>query len=181
MGWWDGDATVSDVKIITLDPGRWEEYRALRLQALRQDPAAFGTSYEEDVDQPEVHWRDRLELAQRKIEHITLFAEIEGALMGMLGVYRPARIKTGHVGTVYSVYVDPAVRGRGVGRQLMQALLDEVRRIPQIEKLELTVNVENPAALALYRHFGFEVAGTFHRSLKVGDRYYDEYLMEKLL
>ena len=134
---------VSDVAIITLDPVRWAEYRDLRLQALRQDPAAFGTSYEEDVDRPEAHWRERLKWAQRKVEHVTLFAEIDGKLVGMLGVYRPAKDQDRARRTVYSVYVDPAVRGREVGRQLMQALLDEVRRIPEIEKLELTVNVEN--------------------------------------
>jgi len=172
---------VNDVAIITLDPERWEEYRALRLQALRQDASSFGSSYEENVDHPEDFWRGRLEEAQRKVETVTLFAEVDGRLVGMLGAHRALRLKTRHVATVYGVYVDPAVRGQGVGRQLMQALLDEIGRIPEIEKLELTVNTENPAALALYRRFGFEVAGTFHRSLKVGDRYYNEYLMEKLL
>jgi len=172
---------MSEVRIITLDVERWAEYRALRLQGLRGDPASFGSSYEENVDQPEAFWRGRLEDAQRKVENITLFAEIDGQLVGMMGIYRPDRIKTRHVGTVYGVYVDPVARGRGIARQLMQALLDEVHMIPEIEKLELTVNTENSAALALYRRFGFEVIGTFQRSLKIGDRYYDEYLMEKLL
>lgn len=172
---------MSEVRIITLDPERWAEYRALRLQGLRHDPAAFGSSYEESVDQPEAFWRGRLEEARRKVENMTLFAEVDGQLMGTMGVYRPARLKTRHVGTVYGVYVDPAARGRGIARQLMRALLDEVHLNPEIEKLELTVNTENPAALALYRHFGFEVVGTYHRSLKIGERYYDEYLMENLL
>lgn len=172
---------MAEVRIITLDPARWAEFRALRLQALRDDPTAFGSSYEESLDEPEAFWRGRLEDAQRKVENITLFAEIDGRLVGMLGAFRRFRIKTKHVATVFGVYVDPAARGQGVARQLMQALLDEIALKPEIVKLELTVNTENPAALALYRHFGFAIIGTVHLGLKIGERYYDEYLMEKLL
>jgi RimJ/RimL family protein N-acetyltransferase len=172
---------MGEVRIITLDPERWAEFRELRLQALRGDPAAFGSSYEESREEPEAFWRGRLEDAQRKIENITLFAEIDGRLVGMMGMFRRVRIKTKHVATVFGVYVDPAARGRGIAGQLMQALLDEISLIPEIVKLELTVNTENPVALALYRRFGFEICGTAHRGLKIGERYYDEHQMEKLL
>ena len=172
---------MGEVRIVTLDPERWAEFRELRLQALRGDPTAFGSSYEESVEEPEAFWRGRLEDAQRKVENITLFAEADGRLVGMMGMFRRFRIKTKHVATVFGVYVDPAARGRGIARQLMQALLDEIACLPEIVKLELTVNTENPVALRLYRHFGFEIVGTVHLGLKIGERYYDEYLMEKLL
>ena len=172
---------MGEVRIVTLDPERWAEFRELRLQALRGDPTAFGSSYEESVEEPEAFWRGRLEDAQRKVENVTLFAEVDGRLVGMMGMFRRFRIKTKHVATVFGVYVDPAARGRGIARQLMQALLDEIARLPEIVKLELTVNTENPVALRLYRHFGFEIVGTVHLGLKIGERYYDEYLMEKLL
>lgn len=172
---------MSEVKIITLDPERWQEYRELRLRALREEPAAFGSSYEENVDNPEDHWRGRLEEAQRKVETITLFAEVDGRLVGMMGAHRVLRIKTRHVATVYGVYVDPAVRGQGIGGKLMQGLLDEIRLIPEIVKLNLSVNSEQGEALTLYRRFGFEIIGISHQEMKLGDRYYDSLLMEKLL
>ena len=134
---------MGEVRIVTLDPERWAEFRELRLQALRGDPTAFGSSYEESVEEPEAFWRGRLEDAQRKVENITLFAEADGRLVGMMGMFRRFRIKTKHVATVFGVYVDPAARGRGIARQLMQALLDEIACLPEIVKLELTVNTEN--------------------------------------
>lgn len=172
---------MSDVRIITLDPDRWQEYRDLRLRALREEPSAFGSSYEDNVDKPEADWRRRLEGAQRKTDEFLLFAEVDGRLVGMMGAYRDKGRKVAHIATVVGVYVDAAARGQGIGRRLMQALLDEIARVPQIEKLRLGVNTQRFAPLALYLKFGFEIVGTARHELKIGDTYCDEYLMEKLL
>ena len=47
--------------------------------------------------------------------------------------------------------------------------------------MQLSVNPEMRAAVALYRGAGFEVGGKAKRELKVGRRYYDMLLMEKFL
>ncbi len=63
----------------------------------------------------------------------------------------------------------------------MQALIEGLSRIPQIVKLRSGVNTEQDAAVGLYEKFGFEMIGTVKKELKIGDQYYDEYLMEKFL
>ncbi len=57
---------------------------------------------------------------------------------------------------VANVVVDPHYRGRGIGRALMEASLEHVRR-HRGEKVILQVGVENSAAQRLYRSLGFEV------------------------
>ena len=57
-----------------------------------------------------------------------------------------------------SLAVLPEYRGRGIGRQLLQTLIDEAA--PRTQALSLSVRDDNPAALRLYASCGFEkVAG----------------------
>ncbi|WP_277674608.1 GNAT family N-acetyltransferase, partial [Piscibacillus halophilus] len=51
----------------------------------------------------------------------------------------------------------------------------------QLHRLELTVIVENKAAVNLYKKMGFEIEGVKKDSLKLGERYVDEYYMAKLI
>jgi ribosomal protein S18 acetylase RimI-like enzyme len=57
------------------------------------------------------------------------------------------------------IYVDQALIGRGVGAVLMQASLDEARRMG-CDAMWLGVWERNERAQAFYRRWGFEVAGT---------------------
>ena len=50
-----------------------------------------------------------------------------------------------------------------------------------LHRLELTVKNDNEAGLALYKKMGFEIEGTKRHSLKVNDRFIDEFYMSKLL
>jgi len=55
------------------------------------------------------------------------------------------------------MWVLPALRGRGGGRMLMEAVI--AGRSPDVHKFELEVWPENEAAIGLYRKFGFEEEG----------------------
>lgn len=59
-------------------------------------------------------------------------------------------------GCIYMLGVDPDQRGKGVGKQVLLAGLRHLRS-KGIRIVELTVDSENEAALALYRSVGFEV------------------------
>lgn len=55
---------------------------------------------------------------------------------------------------IYSVAVDPMFRGRGVGRQLLDAAAAYARELG-LDTLSLEVHTTNRAALALYESYGF--------------------------
>jgi ribosomal protein S18 acetylase RimI-like enzyme len=57
------------------------------------------------------------------------------------------------------LYVSEQARGLGVGRALTQAVIDRATA-RGCRRVELDVNSENPAAMALYRSLGFDTGKT---------------------
>ena len=57
------------------------------------------------------------------------------------------------------ISVAPEAQGQGVGQALMAALCDWADRWGQVLRIELTVFVDNPRAIALYQRHGFRQEG----------------------
>lgn len=164
------------MKIYKLNSEEWQIYKNLRLEALRQVPAAFGASYEESVGRTDHEWREKLENPKSYI-----FVARDGDdYIGMAAAYQEQGEKMAHIGYVWGVYVRDAYRGQKMGKHLMQAVLDELKNNEEIEKVNLNVNVAQLAAVKLYESLGFQIAGTLHKEMKIGNEYVDEYVMEKI-
>jgi L-amino acid N-acyltransferase YncA len=80
-------------------------------------------------------------------------------------------------GFVLGMYVPPAMRGHGAGKALMQELIAQAKQLEGLEQLHLAVVTTNYAAYQLYLSLGFEVYGTMPHAMKMGEQYWDEYLM----
>lgn len=61
----------------------------------------------------------------------------------------------GRVARLYSLAVDPAARGRGIGARILDACADEARQ-RGFQEFRLEVAEANEPALALYGKAGFE-------------------------
>jgi GNAT superfamily N-acetyltransferase len=136
------------MKIVKLAPERWQEYRELRLEALKTDPEAFGASYESTLQRTAEWWIGRLQAARIDPNQTILFAEEDGRLLGMAGTYPEE--EAGCV-DVISMYVTPTARGKGIGRALLQSVTKEI----VAKEIRLCVNATLPAAVRLYQSFGF--------------------------
>lgn len=145
---------MSELQIVRLHPEQWMRYREIRLEALSQEPQAFGTTYENMLQEPPEFWRDRLMEAARAEKSWLLFAQAGDRLIGIIGAVYDETIATADV---ISVFVQKAERGKGVGKALMAEILSEIGKIKGIRKAALGVNQEQQAAVRLYRSFGFEV------------------------
>lgn len=77
-----------------------------------------------------------------------------GARVGHVGLALPGPT----VARVVRVIVDPELRGRGLGRQLMVAVMEQARGLG-VTTLTLNVVAENHRAIGLYRSLGFEDSG----------------------
>jgi L-amino acid N-acyltransferase YncA len=78
----------------------------------------------------------------------------------------------------HSVYVDPSARGRGVGRLLLDALIDSTERAG-IWTVQSGVFPENTASLALHQRAGFRTVGTRERVGQHYGRWRDVVLIER--
>ncbi|MBV6633009.1 MAG: GNAT family N-acetyltransferase [Alphaproteobacteria bacterium] len=144
------------------------DYRALRLEALEQDPAAFGATLEEDQAKSRPWFR-------RGLHEHTVFGAIDadGSLIASAGFVRGERLKQRHKATIYGLYVAPGHRGKGVARSLLQQLIASAEE-QGIEQLQISVVTDNTTAGTLYESLGFEAYGLEPQALKYKDRYYDE-------
>jgi L-amino acid N-acyltransferase YncA len=77
-----------------------------------------------------------------------------------------------------SVYVDPSAQGRGVGRALLEHLVDDTER-SGIWTLQAGVFPENAASLALHRRCGFRLVGTRERIGRLDGVWRDVVLLER--
>jgi len=172
---------MKNVSIISLHPTRWQEFKQLRLEALQQDASAFGSSYEEEIHYADEVWEKRLNTSFNQNGFMMLCSEFEGKLVGMMGSGWSQRVNTKHVATIYSVYVTTSMRGGGIGSQLLDSVLNNLAVISPIEKVNLTVTVDQTSAIKLYEKFGFQRIGIARKELKINGRYYDIIHMEKFL
>lgn len=148
-----------------------EAYRTLRLAVLEHDPAAFTSSAREERARPHGWWADRVASLGAPPGALlgASAAEDDGILVCVVGLVVSTRRHARHKGTLVGMAVDPGCRGRGVGRELVEALLDEAVG-QEVTQVVLGVTDENVAAERLYRSCGFTAWGLEPRALVVGGR-----------
>jgi len=149
-----------------------EAFRQLRRQALEREPYAFGEAAEEHQAQPLEAFTRRLAAARE--DDFVLGAFVDGDLVGTAGFARVQRVKRRHKGIVWGMYVDAGHRGRGVGRALLQALLERVRAVPDLQQVQLSVTASQTAARQLYESLGFVSYGREPAALHIGGEFIDE-------
>ena len=119
-------------------------------------------------------------LAERGPRHPVLVAEHEGQVVGWasLNRYNP-RAAYDHVAD-FSVYIERGWRGKGVGRQLLDRLIEQARAIG-FHKMVLAAMAHNDAGIKLYTRAGFTRVGIFHEQGQLDGKWVDVVIMEKLL
>ncbi|MBM7614402.1 arsinothricin resistance N-acetyltransferase ArsN1 family A [Alkaliphilus hydrothermalis] len=80
----------------------------------------------------------------------------------------------------FSIYIRRTMRGKGLGKLLLQALI-EVAPKENFHKLVLSTFVINEAGQRLYQSLGFREVGTYFKQGRVGDQWIDITIMEKIL
>ncbi|NTU47102.1 GNAT family N-acetyltransferase [Candidatus Roizmanbacteria bacterium] len=167
--------------ISTLASEEWTKYRDIRIESLQNEPTAFLSSPEEEEKLDEQIWINNLKKSSNQQGFTLLFAKDGNQVIGMVAGFWGGREKIKHIAHIYGTYVNPAYRGKGVGRLLMQAVIDKFKSIPEVEKVKIEVNAQNISAFTLYQKMGFKIIGKAEKELKINGVYYDEILMEQFV
>jgi putative acetyltransferase len=86
-------------------------------------------------------------------------AEVNGKAVGSITLHQPNNPRMAHAAGL-GMMVHPAYWGKGVGSQLMVAILELADNWLNLSRVDLEVNGDNSAGVRLYHKFGFEIEGT---------------------
>lgn len=143
--------------IAFLRPSDAAQYRELMLAAYTLAADAFTSTAEERAAEPESFWVRRI--ADPSGLGAALGAFEGDALVGTVAVEFSAKPKTRHKAHLIGMYVQPAARGTGAGRALVEAAIVHAQSREGVSVLQLTVTEGNEPAIRLYRAAGFEAFG----------------------
>lgn len=111
-------------------------------------------------------------------DHRFVAVDADDIVLGWVAV-SPTSSRAVYAGVVeHSVYVDPAARGRGVARLLLEALIASTEAAG-IWTIQSGVFPENTASLTLHQRVGFRVIGTRERVGRHHGRWRDVILLER--
>lgn len=137
----------------TLGPDDWRAWRSLRLAALAEAPAAFGSTLAEwtgDAD-TEQRWRSRLASVP-----LNVALTLDDAPAGMVSATAPGLDRAVHL---ISLWIAPFARGRGVSDAAIDYVLTWARAEHGVVTVALSVKADNVPAIRLYQRHGFADSG----------------------
>ncbi len=100
-------------------------------------------------------------------------------LVGAISCERDLRRKVRHVGHLVGTMVALDEQGKGIGRELLRALIERTSADGELRLLTLSVTASNLGAVRLYQRAGFTRYGTLPRAIRIGERFLDKDLMLK--
>ena len=140
------------------------------LRAYDDVPATFTATVAERESMALDFWRARVSEDDGAPERVYgAFSDDE--LVGVAGLRFRQRPRTRHKAWLFGMYVLPEHRGRGLGRELVDAVLRGARSRNGVELIQLTVSESNTAGRRLYESCGFETFGTEPMAIRVEERY----------
>ena len=122
-------------------------------------------------------WRERL--VEKREGTTSLVICARGEVVGHLSLYVYPEPRMRHAGH-FGMAVRDDWQGKGVGTKLLESAIDLADNWWGLTRLDLRVFVDNAAAIALYRKFGFEIEGTHEQFALRDGEYVDAYVMARL-
>jgi L-amino acid N-acyltransferase YncA len=158
---------MHDPVVRALTAADWPAVRGIYAEGIAGGDATFETAAPAWAD-----W-DRAHLAGHR-----LVATIDGRVVGWAAL-APVSARPAYAGVAEaSVYVAGAAAGRGVGRALLERLI-EGAEADGIWTVQAGIFPENAASLALHRRCGFRTVGVRERVGKLDGRWRDVVLLER--
>ena len=153
-----------------LVPADAADYRTLMLEGYERHPDAFTSSAAERAALPLTWWQSRLD-ASPQADQIVLGAFHGDRLVGAAGLQFEPREKARHKANLFGMYVAPASRQGGFGRELVAAALACAASREGVKLVQLTVTEGNVAAQRLYEQCGFVAFGVEPFAVALDARY----------
>ena len=126
----------------------------------------------------EIEYLDSLLEKIDKKMAVTLLIVSNGKVLGNSGIEMKDKIEA-HEG-VFGISISKELRGQGIGKKLMEAVIKEAEdNIPQLKLVTLGVHANNTVARKLYVELGFIEYGKLPEGIHYKGEYIDHIFMYK--
>ncbi len=161
-----------------LGKGDKQDYRSLRLEALRQSPESFESTFEEENEKSELFF-ERILTNQDK-NYLGFGAFINQKLVASVALKKEIQLKSRHRANIFQLYVQETSRNKNIGYRMVSQLIDTAfRTFTDLETIRLTLMQKSLAARCLYYKLGFSIYGLDSNFHKNGQEY-DQLILMRL-
>lgn len=158
---------ANNLIIEKMKPEDWEAVRSIYQEGLATGNATFETNVP--------GWQD---WDQNHLPHCRLVAKRKDQIVGWVAL-SPVSSRYVYKGVAeVSIYIAAAARGLGIGKTLLQALIEESERAG-IWTLQAGIFPENAASITLHKAYGFREVGYRERIGQMKGVWRDVILMER--
>ena len=140
---------MTELRTVAADD--WRVMRDIRLDALREAPYAFASTYDCEAAYPELTWQERAAAGNSILAYLPEYGPRPVGLVAAIELV-PGELE------LVSMWVRSEARGRQVGSALVEAIM-EYARGRQVPRVHLWVTESNQAARRLYERCGFTPTG----------------------
>ncbi|MDN4070343.1 GNAT family N-acetyltransferase [Paenibacillus vini] len=140
-------------------------------RAILSSESSYLLTVPEEYDMTVEMEREWIEETLNKENSLILIAEEHGKVVGFLDFHSGNKLRISHTG-YFGMSVRSDYQGGGIGKALLQALIDWAEKHRQIEKITLEVFANNSKAIELYRKMGFVQESQMRKQIKLQDGKY---------
>ncbi len=109
----------------------WALCRTIRLEALREEPFVFGSTYAAEETRDEAYWR-----ATAASDDCCVFGAFDGeAVIGCVGLATMRDDLSGESAILWGTYVQKMFRGKGIAGLLYKVLITHALQRPQWKRI----------------------------------------------
>jgi RimJ/RimL family protein N-acetyltransferase len=141
--------TAATARVARLTEADWRVFAGVRLRALTDSLGENDPQYQQEVAFTAAQWRRRLR------DHAQFAVLIGNRPVGLIG----AQLESAETVYLYSLWLDPTARGRGLARPLVAAAVDWARD-RRARTVTLRVEADNTVARSVYEALGFILNAT---------------------
>ncbi|MGW0158628.1 GNAT family N-acetyltransferase [Mycobacterium sp. NPDC003323] len=138
---------MTQARVARLTETDWRAFAGVRLRALTDSLGELDPHYRQESTFTAAQWRRRLRA------HAQFAVVVDNRAVGLIAAQRQGAESV----YLYSLWLDPAARGQGLGRTLVAEAVDWARS-QRVQRVTLRVNRDNARARAVYDSLGFRVA-----------------------
>jgi RimJ/RimL family protein N-acetyltransferase len=142
------DVTIT---IRALESDEWEQFRDVRLAALKAVPGVYGTRYEDAASRTEAAWRGTVKGPSNQS-----FGLFDGqTLVGITSVFTWEEDPTGQTAILASSFIEDSYRGQRLSRMLYDIRIAWIKEHGQFTRIVVGHRASNEPSRRANQHYGF--------------------------